>query len=96
MILALVLGVGIPNHMVLRHVVQTALLGISRVLSGNFSAWEIAMTIVVGAASVVGISAFARMRSSLSFLNRLAAFVLFGAVQFACLRISFLPAIAHR
>src|SRR5215471_390389 len=85
---ALVLGVGIPNHMVLRHVVQTLpawavvilatrrahvagwiglpvfafwlvlmlqiwlyLFGLLHLLSGNFTTWEIAMTIIVGVTS---------------------------------------------
>src|SRR5690349_13659134 len=86
---ALVLGVGVGSHLVLRHVVQTAplwvgvvlgfrrsqstgwitlplflfwfalmsviwlyLLGIAHLINGSFSTLEIAMTIVVGLASV--------------------------------------------
>jgi hypothetical protein len=97
---ALVGGVGIPDHLVLRHLVQTLplwaavmlgfrrsrttgwvalpffllwlvlmtliwlyLLGIAHVLSGHFSPLEIAMTIVVGAASLIGIVAVARSES---------------------------------
>ncbi len=133
MLIALVGGVGIPNHMVLRHVIQTLplwpalvlglrrsnvagwaglpvfvfwlvlmtfiwlyLLGISHVLSGHFSPWEITMTAIVGVAAVAGVGAFARLRSSLSALSRIGMFILLGVVQFACFRISFLPAIAHR
>ena len=132
-IAALVLGVGLGSHLVLRHIVQTAplwiavilgfrrsqaagwvglplflfwlalmlmiwlyLLGISHLLSGNFSALEIAMTIVVGTGSLVGIWASARLRSSLSVLSRVAMFVILAIVQVVCFRLSFLPAIAHR
>jgi hypothetical protein len=130
---ALVLGVGLGSHLVLRHIVQTAplwiavilgfrrsratgwvglplflfwlalmsmiwlyLLGLSHLLSGNFSALEIAMTIVVGIASLVGIWGFARLRSSLSPLSRVAMFTALAIAQVACFRLSFLPAIAHR
>jgi hypothetical protein len=133
LVAALVLGVGIPNHMVLRHVIQTLplwlaivlgarrsnvtgwvslplftfwfalmaliwayLLGLSRLLSGNFTTWEITMTVLVGIACVLGIAAFFRSRSALSIGGRLAVFVLLAGVQFACFRVSFLPAIAHR
>jgi hypothetical protein len=133
MILALVLGVGLASHEVLRHIVQTLplwvgvvlgfrhsravswaalplflfwlplmaliwayLLGVSNVLSGHFSPVEVAMTIIVGAASIVGIVSFIRSQSSLTPLYRVALFVALAAVQVLCLRVSFLPAIAHR
>jgi hypothetical protein len=133
MIGALVLGVGIPNHMVLRHIVQTLplwlpviiglrrssatgwiglplfifwlvlmaliwvyLLGISNLISGTFSSWEIAMTILVGLGSVMGIAAFVRSHSALSVISRIGSFVFLAAVQVVCFRISFLPLIAHR
>ena len=133
MMAALILGVGIPNHMVLRHVVQTLpiwgvvilgarrsrvagwvglpvfvfwlvlmsliwlyLLGLSHMLSGNFTRWEIAMTIVVGLTALIGIGTSVRFRSSLSIVTRASMFIGLAAIQFACLRISFLPALAHR
>ncbi len=132
-ILALVGGVGVPDRLVLRHLVQTLplwagvafgfrcsratgwialplflfwlvlmsliwlyLLGVAHVLSGHFSPLEIAMTIIVGAASVVGIAMFWRFKSALSVAKAVSLFVIFAAIQFACLRVSFLPAIAHR
>lgn len=133
MIAALVLGVGVPNHMVVRHIVQTLplwpavilglrrspaagwvgfplfiiwaalmtliwlyLLGISHLLSGHFSAWEITMTILVGAACVIGIVVFVPLRSSLSAVKAAFVFLGFLILQVFCLRISFLPVIAHR
>jgi hypothetical protein len=131
-ILALVLGVGLASHLVVRHLVQTLplwvpiilafrrsravfwvvfplflfwlflmaviwsfLLGLTHFLSGTFSTIEIAMTIIVGLASLIGIVSFARSRSGLSALSAAGLFVVMAAVQFVCFRLSFLPAIAH-
>ena len=132
-IAALVLGVGLATHLVLRHIVQTAplwisvilgfrhsrmaawaalplflvwlilmaliwlyLLGISNLLSGHFAPVEITMTIIVGAAAIAGIAGFIRFKSSLAPARAVGIFVLMLAIQLACLRVSFLPAIAHR
>ena len=133
MMAALVLGVGAPGHMVLRHIVQTLplwpavilglrrspaagwaslplfvfwfalmaliwthLLGVWHVISGNFSALEAAMTIVVGVACAIGIVAFVPLRSALSPLRAGLVFFCLGMLQIVCVRISFLPEIAHR
>lgn len=132
-ILALVVGVGVPDHLVLRHVVQTLplwaavplgfrrsaatgwlalpffvfwlvlmtfiwlfLLGISRVVTGTFTPLEIAMTIVVGLASLVGIALFARIKSGLPAWGAAILFIIAAAAQFACFRASLLPSIARR
>lgn len=132
-IAAMVLGVGIGSHLVLRHVVQTLplwvavafglrrsratgwvalpsflgwfilmaliwlyLLGLSTMMSGHFSPLEIAMTVVVGIASTAGTVAFIRLKSGLSGWSRTCIFISFAVIQLACLRLSFLPAIAHR
>jgi hypothetical protein len=132
-ILALVLGVGLVSHGVLRHIVQTLplwigvilgfrrsrnsgwlaspsfifwlvlmffiwlyVLGVARIITGTFSPIEIAMTIIVGAASAIGIATFFRLRSSLSPLPAATLFVLMASVQWVCFRLSLLPAIAHR
>lgn len=71
------------------------LLGISHILSGHFSPLEIAMTIVVGAASMVGIAMFGRFKSSLSVASAASLFVIAAAIQWVCFRASFLPAIAR-
>src|ERR1700733_7014793 len=100
---ALVLGVGLASHLVVRHIVQTLplwaggvggfrrsrapfwvvlprflfwlalmsliwayLLGISHLLSGNFSSIEIAMTFIVGVAALIGIAGISRLKSFLS------------------------------
>src|SRR5271168_4370274 len=46
-------------------VIWLYLLGIAHMISGHFSTVEIAMTIFVGAASLLGIAIFARSKSSL-------------------------------
>ncbi|HKQ87716.1 MAG TPA: hypothetical protein VJS43_13215 [Candidatus Acidoferrales bacterium] len=131
-ILALVIGVGIPDRLVLRHIVQTLpllpvivlgfrssnmvgwaslplflfwlllmtliwlyLLGVSHLINGHFSPLEIAMTLIVGAASLIGIGAFWRLKSGLPALQAVVLLVVFAAFQFACLRVSLLPSIAH-
>lgn len=131
-IAALVLGVGIGSHLVLRHIVQTLplwvvvtlglrrsraagwaglpvflfwlvlmaaiwlyLLGLSNMLSGHFTPLEIAMTVVVGIASGVGIVAFIRLKSHLSRWGMAGIFIVLAAIQVLCFRLSFLPAIAH-
>jgi hypothetical protein len=71
------------------------LLGVARI-SGDFSPVEIAMTIIVGAASAVGIAIFARFTSSQSVAVALATFVAMAVLQIVWFRISFTPAIAHR
>lgn len=132
-VLALVVGVGAPDGLVLRHVVQTLpfwaavvlgfrrstatgwtalplflfwlvlmsliwlfLLGVARVVTGTFSPLEIAMTVLVGAASLVGIGGSLRLKSGLTARRAAMLFVVFAAIQFACFRISLLPSIAHR
>jgi hypothetical protein len=132
-IAALVLGVGLASHMVIRHIVQTLplwfavvlgvrrsrtagwvslpsfifwlalmtmiwlyLLGMPSLVSGHFSPIEIAMTLVVGAASLTGIVAFIRLKSLRSLPAMFGIFVLFTFAQLLCFRLSLLPAVAHR
>lgn len=72
------------------------LLGFSHVINGHFSVLEVAMTLIVGAASLVGIGMFWRLKATLPALGAIALFVAFAAFQFACFRVSLLPSIAHR
>ena len=91
--------VGLPLFLfwlILMALIWSYLLGISHILSGHFSAIEIAMTIIVGAASMNGIATFIRSKSLLSPIRRGGAFVVAALIQWICFRISFLPAIAHR
>jgi hypothetical protein len=72
------------------------LLGVSNMLSGHFTQLEIAMTVVVGIASGVGIVTFFRSKSYLSGWSRAGIFIVLATVQFLCFRLSFLPGISHR
>jgi hypothetical protein len=72
------------------------ILGWARVISGHFSPIEVAMTIVIGAASVAGIGAVARTPAGASKLRAVGLFLLGAALQFAAFRASLLPGIATR
>jgi hypothetical protein len=72
------------------------LLGWARIISGTFSSTEIAMTIIVGLASLAGILRAARIRSRVPTWRATAVFLLIAALQIAALRVSLLPQIAHR
>jgi hypothetical protein len=91
--------VGLPLFLfwlLLMGLIWSYLLGISHLLSGQFSTIEIAMTIIVGVSSVIGIASFIRFKSALSLFSAGGLFVLFAVIQVICFRLSFLPAIAHR
>ena len=90
--------VGLPLFLfwlLLMGLIWSYLLGISNLLSGHFSPIEIAMTIIVGAASLAGIASFIRFKSFLSPWTAGAIFVVTAIIQFMAFRASFLPAIAH-
>ena len=72
------------------------LLGWARIVSGHFSPTEIAMTIVIGIASVVGMAAAARAKVHARPVAAVGAFVAGAVMQFVAFRISLLPAIARR
>jgi hypothetical protein len=82
--------------LVLMSAIWLYLLGWARLVSGNFSPIEIAMTVIVGMASLAGIVAGFTMKSGVLGLRAAVVAVLVGALQVAALRVSLLPAIAHR
>jgi hypothetical protein len=67
------------------------LLGIARVITGHYSPTEIAMTVVVAIAAVIGIVAALRARRETTFIRGLCFFVLFAVLQVAALWLSFQP-----
>jgi hypothetical protein len=77
-------------------VIWLFLLGWTRMISGNFSLTEIAMTVVVGIGSIIGLIAAIRWKTAINAPAALALVVSFAALQLAALRLSFLPYIAHR
>jgi hypothetical protein len=90
--------VGLPLFvfwLLLMSLIWSYLLGISHLLSGQFSSIEITMTITVGTASAIGIASFVRFKSFLSPVSAAGLFVVMAALQVVCFRLSFLPAIAH-
>ncbi len=72
------------------------LLGIARIVSGTFSPIEIAMTIVIGIASLLGIVVSLRGRTSTSLSVGLGTVVLFAVLQLLVFRLSLIPYIATR
>ena len=90
--------VGLPLFLfwlLLMTLIWLYLLGVSSILSGHFSELEIAMTIVVGTASLVGIAMCVRFKSSFSAVSAVTVFVVVAASQWVCFRASLTPAIAH-
>jgi len=72
------------------------LLGWARVLTGHYSPVEIAMTLVVGIASVVGIAVMLRWRTTVRPLTALGVTLLFATLQVLAMRISLIPYIGTR
>jgi hypothetical protein len=90
--------VGLPLFLfwvLLMTLIWLYLLGVSSILSGDFSELEIAMTIVVGTASLVGIAKCVRFKSSLSVVSAVTVFVVVAGIQWVCFRASLTPAIAR-
>ena len=72
------------------------LLNIARVVSGTFTPPEVAMTVVMGCASIGGIAASLWRGKRVSALVATVAFVAGAVLQLAAFRVSQLPAIATR
>ncbi len=72
------------------------LLGWARIVHGTFSPTEIAMTLIVGVASVVGLISCFRIKTTTSGIKSVLLFLLFAGLQLLTFRLSLLPAIAHR
>jgi hypothetical protein len=72
------------------------LLGWARLVNGRFLPTEVAMTLVIGAASVAGITACVRWRTAAPRLMASGVFLLFAFLQYLAFRLSLLPYIATR
>src|SRR5690242_3791267 len=72
------------------------LLGWARLVTGHFSAIEIAMTLIIGIACIIGLALSFRWRTSLSWLGASTIAVVFAILQLAAFRISLIPYIATR
>ena len=65
-------------------------------VSGTFNPVEIAMTLVVGAASLTGIVVCLRWRTTIRPIVAASVFLLFAVLQVAAMAISLIPYIASR
>ena len=72
------------------------LLGWARFVTGHFSAIEIAMTLIIGVACIIGLAVSFRWRTSLGWLGASTIAVAFAILQLAAFRISLIPYIATR
>jgi hypothetical protein len=72
------------------------LLGWAQIVHGTFSPTEIAMTLIVGAASVVGLISCCRIKTTTSAVIAVLLYLFFSGLQLLTFRLSLLPAIAHR
>ena len=72
------------------------LLGWARIVSGTFSPTEIAMTLIVGLASMVGIVNALTVRSGVGAWSATSVVLLVAVLQVTAFRLSLLPGIAHR
>ena len=74
------------------------LLGVSRFLTGRFSNVEIALTLVIGLASLVGLAGECRHMRPRATIHpmQIAAMFLFGGVQTVAMWLSYQPFIAMR
>jgi hypothetical protein len=82
--------------LVLMAAIWSFLLGWTAFLSGTFSPMEIAMTIIVGAASLVGMIRAVSMKSGVRAVRVTATVLVVLILQVAAFRLSMLPQIARR
>ena len=72
------------------------LLGIANGISGHFTRTEVALTLVIGLGSAVGLVAASRVRDSSRWPGRLAAFAAAAALQVGAMWLSLQPVVATR
>jgi len=72
------------------------LLGLTKLISGKFTAAEIMLTVVMGIACVAGLVASAHKTTRSAGWWGVAAFLIFAALQFGAMWLSMHPAIANR
>jgi hypothetical protein len=82
--------------LVLMAAIWSFLLGWTHFLSGTFSPAEIAMTIIVGAASLGGMIRVVSIRSGVPVVQAATTFLVVLILQVGVFRLSMLPQIARR
>lgn len=71
------------------------LLGLPHLLSGTFTPIEIAMTITIGVAAVVGTATALRLRTEVPWPRAVGTLLLMAGVQLFALWVSFLPGVSR-
>jgi hypothetical protein len=82
--------------MVLMTLIWLYLAGWSTLISGHFSPFETAMTLVVGAACAIGLGLDVRSFAGVPATPAAGLLVIAAAAQWLCFRLSALPGISHR
>ena len=72
------------------------LLGVARIVSGTFTPAEVTLTVIIGVASVLGLSAAYRRGTTLAIWARLGTIAAFAILQFAAMWLSVQPFVARR
>lgn len=72
------------------------LLGVARIFTGTFPRGEIALTLIIGSASALGLATAHRQGTSLPFATRLGTVTLFAVLQYAAMWLSVQPYLATR
>jgi hypothetical protein len=72
------------------------LLGVARIVSGTFTPAEITLTVIIGAASLLGLGAAYRRGTTVPIVARLGTVTAFGVLQFAAMWLSAQPFVARR
>jgi hypothetical protein len=72
------------------------LLGWAKIVTGRFFPTEVVMTLVIGAASILGLAAIVRWRTTVRPVVAATVFAVFAGLQLLTFRLSLLPYIASR
>ena len=71
------------------------LLGVARIVSGTFAPTEIALTIIIGVASLLGLRTAHRRGTTLTLQARLGTVTAFAVLQFAAVWLSVQPFVSR-
>ena len=72
------------------------LLGLARIITGNFTASEVALTILIGSCAVAGVVATVWSPSRAGAAGRCVSFLLFAALQVIAMWLSLQPSVSGR
>ena len=72
------------------------LLGVARIVTGTFTPAEITLTVIIGAASLLGLGTAYRRGTTIPIVARLGTVTAFAVLQFAAMWLSAQPFVARR